>query len=100
VIRWRQSETTGETIQEKVITMQFARANNRILAGDYTALATTETEKDLELKKEAEQKKIVVNGQGPQPFGDVVGQLKSMCYTEGISCTKQANDSCLIDFRY
>jgi len=32
-IGWRQSNTTGETLREKVIVRQFARANNGILAG-------------------------------------------------------------------
>jgi len=32
IIGWRQSKTTCETLQEKVIVRQFARANNGILA--------------------------------------------------------------------
>jgi len=30
VISWRQSNTTGETLREKVVARQFARANHRI----------------------------------------------------------------------
>jgi len=33
VIGWRQSNTTGETLREKVVVRQFARANNSIFAG-------------------------------------------------------------------
>jgi len=58
VIGWRQSKTTGETLWEKVVLKQFAQGNNGILAGDYTALDTTETENDLELKKEVEERKL------------------------------------------
>ena len=56
VIGWRQSETTGKTIREKVVVKQFARANNGILAGDDPALDTTNTENDSEMNKEAEEK--------------------------------------------
>jgi hypothetical protein len=56
VIGGRQSTTTGETHREKVIIRQFARANNGILAGYGAVLDTAETENDLELKKEAEDR--------------------------------------------
>jgi len=58
VIGWRQSKTTGETLREKVIVRQFARANNGILAGTDPELDTTNTENDLEMKKEAEERKL------------------------------------------
>ena len=73
-IGWRQSKTTSETLWEKVTVRQFAWANDRILAGDYTALDTTETENNLESKTELEEKEIRQNGQGPQHFGDEAGQ--------------------------
>jgi hypothetical protein len=57
VIGWRQSKTTGETLREKVIVRQFARANNGILAGTDPELHTTNTENDSEMKKEAEERK-------------------------------------------
>jgi len=41
-----------------VVVRQVARANNRILAGDYTALDTMQTENNLELKIEAEERKL------------------------------------------
>jgi len=50
VISWRQSQTTGETLQEKIVVMQFAQANNRILAGADQELDTTNPENNLELK--------------------------------------------------
>jgi len=58
VIGWRQSKTTGETLREKVVVRQFARANNRILAGTDRELDTPHTENDSEMKKEAEERKL------------------------------------------
>jgi len=58
VIGWRQSKTTGETLHEKVIVRQFARANNGILAGTDPELDTTNTENNSEMKKEAEERKL------------------------------------------
>jgi len=58
VISWRQSKTTGETLREKVVTRQFARANNGIFAGTEPELDTTNTENDLEMKKEVEERKL------------------------------------------
>jgi len=48
VIGWRQSETTGETLLERVIVREFARANDRIFAGADPSLDTTNTENDME----------------------------------------------------
>jgi len=56
VIGWRQSKTTSKTLCEKVVVWQFARANNGILAGDDPALNTTNTDNDLQIKKEAEDR--------------------------------------------
>jgi len=58
VIRWRQSKTTGETLREKVGVRQFARANSGLLAGDDPVLDPNSTDNDLELKREAEEKKL------------------------------------------
>jgi len=58
IIGWRQSETTGETLREKVVVRQFARANNGILAGTDPELDTTNTENDSEMKKEPEERKL------------------------------------------
>jgi len=58
VIGWRQSKTTGETLREKVIVRQFARANNGILAATDPELDTMNTENDSEMKKEAEERKL------------------------------------------
>jgi len=58
VIGWRQSKTTGETLREKVVVRQIARANNGILAGTDPELDTTNTENDSEMKKEAEERKL------------------------------------------
>jgi len=58
VIGWRQSKTTGETLREKVVVRQSARANNGILAGTDPELDTTNTENHSEMKKEAEERKL------------------------------------------
>jgi len=58
VIGWRQSKTTGETLHEKVIVRQFARANKRILAGTDPELGTPNTENNSQMKKEAEKRKL------------------------------------------
>ena len=58
VVGWRQFETTRETLQEIVIVSQFDRGNNGMLAGDYIALNTTDTQNSLELKNEAEERKL------------------------------------------
>jgi len=58
VIGWRQSKTTGETLREKVVVRQFARANNGILVGTDRELDTPHTENDSEMKKEAEERKL------------------------------------------
>jgi len=44
--------------------------------------------------------KIAQNGQSPWLVGDVAGQPKPMCYTDGISCSKQANNCSRIHFRF
>ena len=58
VIRWRQSKTAGETLREKVVVRQFALTNTGILAGADPLLDTMNTENDMEMKKEAEGKKL------------------------------------------
>jgi len=58
VIGWRQSKTTGETLHEKVVVRQFARADNGILAGTDPELDIMNTENDSEMKKEAEERKL------------------------------------------
>jgi hypothetical protein len=55
VTRWRQSKTPGETLREKVVVRQFARANNGILAGTDTELDTTNSDNNSDMKKEAEE---------------------------------------------
>jgi len=58
VIGWRQSKTTGETLREKVVVRQFARANNGLLAGDDPVLDSNSTDNAMEMKREAEEKKL------------------------------------------
>jgi len=56
IIPWRQSNTPRETLWEKVIVRQFAQTNNRILVGNCAALDNTETENELELKNQAQER--------------------------------------------
>jgi len=58
VIGWRQSATTDETLWEKVVVRQFARANNGILAGTDPQLDSMKKENDSEMKKEAEERTL------------------------------------------
>jgi hypothetical protein len=58
VIGWRQSKTTGETLREKVVVRQFARANCGSLAGDNAVLNPDSTDNDMEMKREAEGRKL------------------------------------------
>jgi len=58
VIGWRQSKTTGETLREKVVVRQFACANSGLLAGDNPVLDPDSTDNDMEMKREAEEKKL------------------------------------------
>jgi hypothetical protein len=58
VIGRRQSKTTRETACEKVILRPFARANNGILAGADAEMDATNTDNFLEMKKEAEERKL------------------------------------------
>ena len=57
-IGWRQSKTTGETVGEKVVVRQFARANNGILVGTDPELDTMNAENTSEMKKQAEERKL------------------------------------------
>ena len=57
-IGWRQSKTTGETLHEKVVVSQFTRANSGLLAGDDPVLDPNSTDNNMELKREAEEKKL------------------------------------------
>ena len=55
VIGWSQSKTTGENLCEIVVVREFARANDMILAGTDQELNTTNTENNLEMKKDVEK---------------------------------------------
>jgi len=57
-IGWRQSKTTGETLCEKVLVRQFARANNVILAGTDPELDNANTESDSEMTTVADERTL------------------------------------------
>jgi len=56
VIGWWKFKTTGETLQENVVVWQFAGPNNGILVGDCAVLDSMETENELHMKKQAEER--------------------------------------------
>jgi len=58
VIGWRQSETSGETLGEKVVVRQFAQADHSILVCDNPVSDTMNTENDSEIKKEVKEWKL------------------------------------------
>ena len=58
MIGWRQSETTGVTLWGKVVVTQITRANSGLLAGDDPELDLNSAINDMEMKREAEQKKL------------------------------------------
>jgi hypothetical protein len=58
VIGWRQPKTSGETLREKVVVRQLARANNAILAGTAPELDSMNTDNDSEMKQEGEESKF------------------------------------------
>jgi hypothetical protein len=58
VIGWRESKTTGETLCEKVVVRQFARASSGLLAGNDAVLDPDSTDNDMEMKREAEEKML------------------------------------------
>jgi hypothetical protein len=58
VIRWRQWKTTGETLCENVVVRQFPRANTGLLTGEDPVLDPNSTDNDMDLKREAEEKKL------------------------------------------
>ena len=58
VVGWRQSKTTGETLHEKVIVRQVARANAGILAGYHPVLDLTNIQNDSEMMKVVEESKL------------------------------------------
>jgi len=58
VIWWRQSKTTQETLRKQVVVRLSIRVNNGILAGDDAVLDTTQAGNDIELKRDAEERKL------------------------------------------
>jgi hypothetical protein len=57
-IGWRQLKGTGKTPGEKLVVRQFARAHSGLLAGDDQVLDPNSTDTDVEMKREAEEKKL------------------------------------------
>jgi hypothetical protein len=58
VIGCRQWKTTGKTLRKTLVVRQFTRANSGVLAGDDPGLDPNSTDNDMELKREAEEKKL------------------------------------------
>jgi hypothetical protein len=58
VIGWRQSKTTGETLDKNVVVRQLAQANNRLLPGNDPVLDPSSPDSDMEMKREVEEQKL------------------------------------------
>jgi hypothetical protein len=58
VIGWTKSNTIAETLGEKVVVRQFARAHNWILAATDPELDITNTENHSKIKKEGEESRL------------------------------------------
>jgi hypothetical protein len=58
VLEWRPVVPLAETIPKKVVVRWLAQANNWVLAGTDPELDTTNTENDLQMNKEAEERKL------------------------------------------
>jgi len=58
VLGWRQSKSTGDTVRKEVVVRQFAVGNNGVLAGEDPALDTTNTNNNLDMKREPVQKEL------------------------------------------
>jgi hypothetical protein len=61
VIGWRQTKTTGETLQEKVIVRQCVGACISIVVCDHVALNTRNSQNPLEMLKEVEKRKLYIS---------------------------------------
>jgi len=57
-ISWKQWNPTSKTLHENVIVRQFARADTGTLGGSDLAMDTMETEYNLELNREAKERKL------------------------------------------
>jgi len=58
VIGWSWSKTTGENLRGKVVVRLFAQSNSALQAGDDPELDPHSTDNDLEVEREAEEKKL------------------------------------------
>jgi hypothetical protein len=97
-IGWRLVKTTGETLCEKVVVRQFARANNGILAGTDPGLDTMNSHNDSEMKKEAEESKFHRMAKVQDLVEMWQSRQKPTCCTEGVPGSTQADDRCRIHF--
>lgn len=88
MIGWRRSKATGETLLEIVIERHFAPQNNWFLGGEDLALGTTNTDNDLEMKREADQQKLHRMGIVHDFWGMWQGS-HSLCSTQKESCAQR-----------
>jgi hypothetical protein len=98
-IGWTQSNTSSKFLHETVIIRQFVFAICWIAVADDPPMNIMDSGNIFELKT-GRGKRIVQNDQDPRLLGDVAEEPNSMCYTEGITYSSQANDSYGILFRY
>jgi len=85
VVGWRYSTTAGEIIHKNVLVRQFAWATNWLLPSNDPVLDTTNTDNDLEMKREAEL--VLATGPNSQ-FGSRSGSNPEQDRCNGFYHTK------------
>jgi len=113
VIGWRKSQMTGKTLRKNVVVKQYAQADNRVVAGNDSALDMTDRENDFELNTEAEEIQLhrlakvhdfVEMYQGSQNlYGaqkESHTQIKQMTAIEFISHTEEIVQAALSNFQH
>jgi len=76
------------------------RSHQRDIGRQWPSIGYMERRKHLRNEEWGRGKKFAQNGQGPRFMGDVAGQPKPTCYTEGISISQHPADSHRIHLGY
>jgi hypothetical protein len=81
-----QSQTTGETLWNKVVLSEFPHGNTEISAGDCAALDITDIECHLEFKNEEEQRKL-------HPMANIYNFLQMWQGSQSLGATQKESRS-------
>jgi len=90
--RLEEVKTTDKTRREKVIVWQFCLSPQWDFHRHWPRIAYNKYRKQLGNEEWGRGMETAQNGQGSLLFGDVAGQPKHTCYTQGISHSEQADD--------